>query len=130
MKVREPEDWTPGMRRVVRLSKILAAKLMGVETLHVKIATEVTWPYAATYGRVGQYTGSLVFNLGRLGHRWFDEPLGRQHLRLLIHEFGHHYSSNHLSEEYHDALCNLGARAALIGVRQIITGIENPKGSP
>ena len=29
---------------------------------------------------------------------------------LLIHEFGHQYSSDHLSGEYHDALCRLGAR--------------------
>ena len=30
--------------------------------------------------------------------------------RLLIHEFGHQYSGDHLSEEYHEALCRLGAR--------------------
>ncbi len=30
--------------------------------------------------------------------------------RLLIHEFGHKYSGDHLSVEYHDALCRLGAR--------------------
>ena len=29
--------------------------------------------------------------------------------RLLIHEFGHQYSGDHLSEDYHEALCRLGA---------------------
>ena len=29
--------------------------------------------------------------------------------RLLIHEFGHEASGDHLSEDYHDALCRLGA---------------------
>jgi hypothetical protein len=28
---------------------------------------------------------------------------------LLIHEFGHQYSADHLSEGYHEALCRLGA---------------------
>ena len=35
---------------------------------------------------------------------------------LLIHEYGHHYASDHLSSKYHDALTDLGAkltRAAL-----------------
>ena len=30
--------------------------------------------------------------------------------RLLIHELGHEFSSDHLSAEYHDGLCRLGAR--------------------
>ena len=29
--------------------------------------------------------------------------------RLLIHEFGHDTSGDHLSDEYHEALCRLGA---------------------
>jgi hypothetical protein len=29
---------------------------------------------------------------------------------LLIHEFGHEYSGDHLSGDYHEALCKLGAR--------------------
>jgi hypothetical protein len=29
---------------------------------------------------------------------------------LLIHEFGHDYSGDHLTEQYHKALCKLGAR--------------------
>ena len=27
--------------------------------------------------------------------------------KLLIHEFGHQYSGDHLSEDYHEALCLL-----------------------
>jgi hypothetical protein len=29
--------------------------------------------------------------------------------RLLIHEFGHEANGDHLSEEYHEVLCRLGA---------------------
>jgi hypothetical protein len=61
--------------------------------------------FAACYGE-----GSLDFNLFRLGHKWFEQGISEDVDRLLIHEFGHQYSSDHLSEEYHEALCRLGAR--------------------
>ena len=55
-------------------------------------------------------------NIGRLGHQFLDAR-GRDadiaRIRLLIHEFGHEYSSDHLSSEYHDALCRIGAKLFL-----------------
>jgi hypothetical protein len=38
--------------------------------------------------------------------------------RLFIHEFGHQYSADHLSEEYHEALSRLGARLKRLAVEQ------------
>ena len=46
----------------------------------------------------------------RLGHKWFEQGVTEDVDRLLIHEFGHHFSRDHLSEDYHDALCRLGAK--------------------
>lgn len=37
-------------------------------------------------------------------------------LALLVHEFGHEYESDHLSERYHDALCRMAAEAFYITV--------------
>ena len=31
-------------------------------------------------------------------------------MRLIIHEFGHYYSSDHLSKNYYDGLCKIGAK--------------------
>jgi hypothetical protein len=31
-------------------------------------------------------------------------------MRTIIHEFGHHYASKHLSEAYNDALSRLAAK--------------------
>jgi hypothetical protein len=31
-------------------------------------------------------------------------------VQLLIHEFAHEYSADHLSSDYHQALCRIGAR--------------------
>ena len=60
--------------------------------------------FAACYGG-----GRLTFNLLRLGHRWFEQGASEDVDALLIHEFGHEYSGDHLSSDYHEALCKLGA---------------------
>jgi hypothetical protein len=43
--------------------------------------------------------------LVRLGHKWFERGATEEVDRLLLHEY-----SDHLSEQYHGALCRLGAR--------------------
>ncbi len=71
----------------------------------------MTWPPSATYG-----PGELTFNLGRLGHAWFDKGPRPAVDELLIHEFGHHYTTDHLSEQYHDAICRLGAKLVVLAL--------------
>jgi hypothetical protein len=61
--------------------------------------------FLACYGRE-----RLDFNLQWLGHKWFEQGVTEDVDRLLIHEFGHQYSGDHRSAEYHEALCLLGAR--------------------
>lgn len=101
------KEMTPGMIEVETYAKRIAYVIMGAN-IHVKFAAEVTWPYAATYG-----PGSLVFNVGRLGKAWFDRKTNQEAIdNLIIHEFGHHYSLNHLSDEYYDALTLIGSKLA------------------
>jgi hypothetical protein len=106
------DKYTDEMKRVVKYAKALGWKLLDCN-IQVDVASKVTWPYAATYG-----PGRLTFNLGRLGHAWFNGGPREDVDQLLIHEFGHHYSSDHLSEEYHDALCKLGAKLAQLALRE------------
>jgi hypothetical protein len=96
------EKWTEGMRNVAAYARFLADELMGVE-LAVSVV-HTTNNFVAAYG-----SGRLDFNLLRLGHRWFEQGATEDVDRLLIHEFGHQYSGDHLCEEYHEALCKLGA---------------------
>lgn len=103
------DGWTPAMRAVVLYARRLAPRILGCD-IQVSIASEPHWPFLATYG-----SNRLIFNLGRLGHKWFNGPLAKIN-ELLIHEFAHHYSSNHLSSEYHDALCGVGARLAQLAI--------------
>jgi hypothetical protein len=104
------ERWTPAMRAVVAYATRICRELVG-GPVEVSILSDITESWVACYEARG-----LVFNLGRLGHRFFEEALDaagrpRQPLnRLLIHELGHHFESNHLDEKYHEALCDLGAR--------------------
>jgi hypothetical protein len=102
-----PEDkWTDGMNRAATFARKMFAALIGGE-LRVTMVSEITLPWSACYGR-----GRLDFNVGRLGKAWFEVSNPETITQLLIHEFGHHFSGDHLSSEYHDALCMLGAKLA------------------
>jgi hypothetical protein len=97
-----PDQWTEGIRNVAEYARFLGRELMGVEVAVAVVRT--TNNFAAAYG-----SGRLDLNLVRLGHRWFEQGATEDVDRLLIHEFGHQYSGDHLSSEYHEALCRLGA---------------------
>jgi len=109
-------NWTPGMQRVVGYAKHSAGVLGVTKFLTVRIVKSRSLPWSAAYG-----SGTLDFNLSRVGHAFFNGSSGDALQRvnnLLLHEFGHQYSSDHLSSEFHRALTKLGAkltRAALEG---------------
>ena len=97
------EKWSDGMKNIAAYARFLAKELMDVSLVVSVVHT--TNNFAACYG-----SERLDFNLFRLGHKWFDQGVTEDVDWLLIHEFGHQYSGDHLSVEYHDALCRLGAR--------------------
>jgi hypothetical protein len=96
------ERWTEGMQNIAAYARFLAEELMGVKLVVSVVHT--TNSFAACYG-----SGRLDFNLLRLGHKWFEQGASEDVDALLIHEFGHEYSADHLSSDYHEALCRLGA---------------------
>lgn len=102
LKVLPESKWTPEIINAVNYISRVSEKLIG-KSVSIQIASDIGWPFSATYG--GQ---RLIFNLGRLGHAWFADRSKIN--RLLIHELGHEYSMDHLSSDYHDALCRLGAK--------------------
>ena len=78
------------------------AKFSVEELMNVRLTVSVvhtTNNFRACYG-----SGRLDFNLLRLGHRWFEQGASEDVDSLLIHEFGHEYSGDHLSNDYHEAL--------------------------
>lgn len=105
------EEWTPGIKNIAEYARFLGRELMNVNLIVSVVHT--TNNFAAAYG-----SGRLDFNLLRLGHKWFEQGATEEVDRLLIHEFGHQYSGDHLSEEYHEALCNLGARMKTLALEK------------
>lgn len=100
------DQWTQGMRDVCAYSIALFEELHGGK-LGVTMANDFGWPFRGSFG-----SNRLTFNVARFGRAWFDAPDFVELNRFLIHEFGHAYASDHLSSEYHDALCRLGAKLA------------------
>lgn len=96
------DQWTEGIKSIAEYARFLGRELMGVEVAVSVVRT--TNNFVAAYG-----SRRLDLNLVRLGHKWFDQGPTEEVDRLLIHEFGHEYSGDHLSEDYHEALCRLGA---------------------
>jgi hypothetical protein len=115
------EKWTPAMRTVTAYAAEICRELTA-SRVEVSILSDITQSWAACYGSQG-----LVFNLGRLGHAFFDAclpdadgPLAptQQLNALLLHEIGHNKASNHLDEKYHETLCELGAKLTRLALRR------------
>jgi hypothetical protein len=86
--------------------KRLARVLIGRE-IEVIIFSDARDSASAKYGN-----REMLINKVRVGRSWFD-ALDERSLDLIIHELGHEYEGNHLSEGYYRALTKLGARLAV-----------------
>lgn len=112
-------EWSDGMLRIAEFSKTFAHMLMDGASIVVEIVNDPdAMNFTATYGRGPGGTGMLEFNLRRLGRKWFDQPVAAPDvLDLIIHEFGHHYESNHLDRAYLNALTMLAGRAVALALK-------------
>jgi hypothetical protein len=99
-----PQKWTPGMKAVADYAVFLGKELMDV-AVNVKFVN-TTSNFLACYAP----GCDLHFNLFRLGYAWFEKGANEEVDRLLLHEAAHEFASDHLSEDYHEAICKLGAR--------------------
>ena len=101
-----PESkWTTGMREIATFAQRFAGKVIS-RGIVVKFCATAHHLACASYGP----SGELVFNKFHLGADWFEQGITEEVVQLLIHEFGHQYSGDHLSSDYHEALCRIGAR--------------------
>jgi hypothetical protein len=102
----DPDD---AMQAVATYTKALGALLMGFEPT-VRFTKQPSREIACYGGK------TITFNVRNLGKRWFDLAGNRLAIDdLVVHEFGHEYESNHLSEKYNDALTRLAAKAMQLG---------------
>jgi len=109
------DNWTSGIKRVVHFAEWLHGQIFGtpvvVRVLHGDSGLKAD--FIACYGRRPDNSGGLDFNLTRLGQNWFEsfskESFERQY-ELILHEFAHWYSRNHLCKEYHEGLSRIAAK--------------------
>lgn len=101
-------DRTPAMEAFAEFCIELARRTLGVE---INVRFLDYFNAAAAYGSRG-----LDFNVSRLGKKWFEGPLKRQQLDLVLHELGHEYAPNHFSTKFNDALTRLGAEVTLLAL--------------
>jgi hypothetical protein len=107
--------WTKGMRQIANFARQMAAKT---------IDRQITMKFCATAHHLGSasysQSGELVLNKFRLGTDWFERGITEDVVRLPIHEFGHNASGDHLSAQYHEALCRIGAKLYSLARRREI----------
>jgi len=109
----EKDKLTNSQKMVIDFTTKLAKELMNVN-INVKIYKSLQG-FSACYGQ-----RTLCFNLKKLGHKFFNNfPNNMERiLDLLIHEFGHEYSSDHLSESYYRALTKLGSKCTILALKE------------
>ncbi len=71
---------------------------------------------------------TFSYNLKRVGAGFFSKfPTNtKEVVALIAHEFGHEYSDDHLSSEYHEALCKLAAELYMLDRdgHEFVDGVE------
>ena len=112
LKMIDRQDWTLSMEAFAVFARSFA---LVAADLHIGIGftSDVGWKFQAAYSMrevAFDDNGTIIFNAGRLGSRWFEQDNWRGQVELLIHELGHHWGQ-HLDSSYHEALCRIGRAA-------------------
>lgn len=115
--VMPPEKWTDAQRVTVAYTRRLAGTLLDGFVPEILIVRAPRNHFSACYSSSGEFH----FNLGKLGHKWFEAVLNGDtdaFHRLLIHELAHHFEKDHLSSGFHEACCRLGAKLTRLALIQ------------
>lgn len=101
--------WTADQRNIVEYAKALALALLELPLSVTLVDTGNR--FVAAY-RQSPTRPNLDLNVRFLKSDWFSRGPSVEVDELLIHEFAHQMSGDHLSSDFHDATCRLGAKLA------------------
>jgi hypothetical protein len=76
----------------------------------IRLADDPGWGFRGAYGQ-----GELTINTAKFADDWWNlkNPDRREQLEdFILHELGHEFEGNHLSDGYYRALTRLGAKLA------------------
>lgn len=110
LKLIVPEDWTADMKDLIGFICQVAAAADMPKPM-IDFTRDSGWGFGGAYGG-----GHMTINLANRPADWCARTNRQHQLRFIIHELGHHYG-HHLESSYHDALCRIGAAAALLASR-------------
>ena len=116
LKMLLPNKITDGMLRVEKYARFIFREVVGSDaTLGIDFANDPDWPFSATFGKSGQ----LRFNVASLGYKWFDRAPAEtpEIAELILHEFGHWYSDDHLSAAFHESQSRMGAKLSVLALK-------------
>jgi hypothetical protein len=101
------KDWTRTMHEIGEFARSLAWTLPGIPAIAVTWYGDSGLGFAAAWGEGGR----LSMNKASLSYQMLAWRNGDRKpvLEILIHEFAHEASGDHLSSDYYDELCRIGA---------------------
>ncbi len=110
VRVIPKKEWNTGMIEIEDIARQMARFLLKKDDLLVRYVRPSQKHWSACW------YGGMDFNVTRLGLEYFET--WKKHpthiLDLILHEFAHHYASNHLEDKFYKACTDLGARCAKI----------------
>ena len=106
LRLREP---SPEEERTLGHMQGVAEVLIG-RKIAIRLADDPGWGFRGAYGQ-----GELTINTAKFADDWWNlkNPDRREQLEdFILHELGHEFEGNHLSDRYYRALTRLGAKLA------------------
>lgn len=99
-------EWTKDQEMFVAYANKLHQDLIGKQLFVSLVKANA---FRAAYGGC-----NLHLNVNQLSRKWFaSKDNFQEKLSLLLHEFAHYSCLDHLDHEFHNAICNLGAKLAI-----------------
>lgn len=120
----DKSEWTLSQAMIADHAKLLARKLLLDLPIRVRFVKNAKNFQAAWLTQsVIRVIPELHFSIAALGSEWFEDifsfPVRVDGLHdLLIHEFSHHFSPDHLSSDFHEALSRLGSKLARLALEE------------
>lgn len=107
------KDWTQGMSEVEEIIRWFAKRLEIHDDLLVRFGLP---PRRQDCRWVAAWGSGFTWNVTVLGRQWFNDwhKHPKALLNTMIHEFAHSRAGNHLDEHFHKACTDLGAKVAML----------------
>jgi hypothetical protein len=117
LKLLDKTKYTPAIHIFIDYAKLIALELLN-SPISIIIANDSQWNYSGAFGS----DHILTVNLSKVHQSFFEDINTSDGLnkinQFLLHEFAHGTVQDHLSYEYNDRLCELGAKLTQLALEK------------